>query len=370
MSLRKKLSTGGPKKNIKSNDDTISHPCAICSKACVEEINCSNEGDFSIECDNCKRWIHRKCLDMLSDKEWELLTGQNPSILFKCQPCVEDKAQKNKEIKEIKKDINNELSELREKFTDFQSILQDNNKTLIKELEKTIMPKVESIIDQKINDHLEKTDKIYEDKFKQLEKQLKDNKTVNANNNTQETLEKMMSDVKKTEINLEQRIESELKVYMNKKDDKEKRKNNIIILRLDEHSGNSEEEKIEKDRTEIKKLLNITNPELEAELENVISKKKSLRLGKSKEGAKRPIKLELPDEDMKKDIFKGCRKLKGSAFSHVSIQNDLTKEEQETNYKMRQELRQRKENGEKVCIYNNEIILEKDHPRNKKDNTV
>ena len=73
---------------------------------------------------------------------------------------------------------------------------------------------------------------------------------------------------------------------------------------------------------------------------------------------------------MKKDIFKGCRKLKGSAFSHVSIQNDLTKEEQETNYKMRQELRQRKENGEKVCIYNNEIILEKDHPRNKKDNTV
>ena len=221
-----------------------------------------------------------------------------------------------------------------------------------------------------INDHLDKTDKIYEDKFKQLEKQLKDNKTVNANNNTQETLEKMMSDVKKTEINLEQRIESELKVYMNKKDDKEKRKNNIIILRLDEHSGNSEEEKIEKDRTEIKKLLNITNPELEAELENVISKKKSLRLGKSKEGAKRPIKLELPDEDMKKDIFKGCRKLKGSAFSHVSIQNDLTKEEQETNYKMRQELRQRKENGEKVCIYNNEIILEKDHPRNKKDNTV
>ena len=38
--------------------------------------------------------------------------------------------------------------------------------------------------------------------------------------------------------------------------------------------------KIEKDRTEIKKLLNITNPELEAELENVISKKKIIKVRK------------------------------------------------------------------------------------------
>ena len=136
---------------------------------------------------------------------------------------------------------------------------------------------------------------------------------------------------------------------------------------MDEQTGENEDEISEKDRKEVKKLLEITNPELTAELETIINEKKSLRLGpKRKDATKpRPIKIELPDEEIKKDIFKGCRKLKNSAYKHVSVQNDLTKEEQEKNYKLRQEMKLRKEKGEKVCIYNNEIIQESDHPRNK-----
>ena len=114
-------------------------------------------------------------------------------------------------------------------------------------------------------------------------------------------------------------------------------------------------------------MLSTTNQELEAELETVIAKKKSLRLGKKKDGVKRPIKIELPDEDMKKDIFRGCRRLRDSAYRHVSIKNDLTRDEQERNYKLRQEVRERKERGESVCIYNNEIIKESDHPRHRKN---
>ena len=73
---------------------------------------------------------------------------------------------------------------------------------------------------------------------------------------------------------------------------------------------------------------------------------------------------------MKRDIFRGCKNLKDSDLNHVSIQNDLTREEQEQNFKLRQELKERKQKGEKVCIFNNSIILESDHPRNKAPTSI
>ena len=105
MSQRKtSVPNNNKKKASKTNDNVHSHPCGKCSKACLDEISCSSDGDFSIECDNCMKWFHRKCLDdMLSDKEWESLTGQNPSILFKCTLCVDEKVKSKQEMKEIKK---------------------------------------------------------------------------------------------------------------------------------------------------------------------------------------------------------------------------------------------------------------------------
>ena len=59
---------------------------------------------------------------------------------------------------------------------------------------------------------------------------------------------------------------------------------------------------------------------------------------------------------MKKDILRGCKNLKNSNFKHISVQEDLTREEQEKQYQLRQELRRRIENGEKVRIFRGEII--------------
>ena len=354
----RKTSIKGKPKGNKDNDIEL-HPCGLCSKACLDEFE--NKEDDSINCDNCNKWFHRKCVDILSDSEWELLTGHNPSILFKCRVCVGEKGDRNREIKELKQQMTNFKN-------DFNAMLGENNKKLVLEFEKNFMPRVDEFVKEKFKAYSMELEKKYEDKFKQLENEIKQNKEKvlqNEQKPSQANLEKMIEDVKKSEVEIEKRIENELKVYLNKKEDKENRKNNIIIMRLEENTGDSEEERTNKDRIEIKKLLNVTNPELEAELENAIPKKTSLRLGRKKEGINRPIKLVLPDEEMKIDIFKGCKKLKNSAFNHVSIQNDLTKEEQETNYRMRQELRQRKEKGEKVCIYRNQIILESEHPRNR-----
>ena len=187
---------------------------------------------------------------------------------------------------------------------------------------------------------------------------------IEKQNQHQNRLETMMNEVKDAEINIGNRIQKEVKIYMDNQKEKENKANNIIVLKMEEQAGTTEEEQVENDRKEIKKLFQTTNPELTAEFENVLDKKKTFRLGKKRtETTKpRPIKIELPDEEMKRQIFRGCRNLRQSPFNHVSIQNDLTKEEQELNFRLRQELRQRKEKGEKVCIFNGQIIDEKDRP--------
>ena len=65
---------------------------------------------------------------------------------------------------------------------------------------------------------------------------------------------------------------------------------------------------------------------------------------------------------MKKDVLKKCKNLKNSDYKHISVQEDLTREEQEKQYKLRQELRKRKQEGERVCIYRGEIIPEDQRP--------
>ena len=65
---------------------------------------------------------------------------------------------------------------------------------------------------------------------------------------------------------------------------------------------------------------------------------------------------------MKQQIFRGCRNLKDSDYKNISVQNDLTAEEREANYKLRQELRDRKEKGEEVIIFRGKIIPMSEHP--------
>ena len=204
-----------------------------------------------------------------------------------------------------------------------------------------------------------------EDKINKNVERLIDEKLAKQGQ-AQDKLETMMKEVREVEVNIEDKIQKQVKIYLDNQKEKENKANNIIILRMEEQTGN-EEEQIENDKKEIKKLLQKTNPELTAEIDDVLDKQKTYRLGKRREenARPRPIKIQLPDEDIKKQIFRGCRNLRQSAYNHVSIQNDLTKDEQEKNYRLRQELKQRREKGEQVCIFNGQIIDEKDRPRRK-----
>ena len=290
--------------------------CNECSETCLEDDK------MIINCDLCKNYYHKGCTS-IKNTEWKVLTA-NQNILYSCDNCLEKKGNEATELKEIKEMLQDNLRE---------------TKLFMTTMEEKIYRNVDKLIEEKLG----------------------------KQSQTQDKLENMMKEVKEAEINIEKKIHTEVKIYLDNQKEKENKVNNIMVLRLKEPAGNDEQEQIENDRNEIKKLFHKTNPELTAEIETVLNTKKSFRLGRKRDDAirPRPIKIELPDEEMKKQIFKGCRNLKESEYRLVSIQNDLTKAEQEQNYKLRQELKERRGKGEQVCIYNGQVIEEKDHPRHK-----
>ena len=79
----------------------------------------------------------------------------------------------------------------------------------------------------------------------------------------------------------------------------------------------------------------------------------------------RPVQIVLPNPNSKNGILKNSRNLRDSKYQQISVRPDLTRKQQEIDYKLRQQLRQRKDKKEDVIIYKGEIIQRVDHPNYK-----
>ena len=95
------------------------------------------------------------------------------------------------------------------------------------------------------------------------------------------------------------------------------------------------------------------------------------RLGKKADGNARPRPLLVKcGSSVKSALFSKCkhlRKLDGDKFLNVYLQPDLSRQEQERNKKLRDELRARKANGESDIYIRNGVIEKTKNHRDKKD---
>lgn len=298
-------------------DEIIGNPCFEC-----DEI-CQDKDKDNLNCNQCKSWFHLKCTS-IKTSEWKILS-KNPYIVYVCETCMTRKGKDHSDIQEIKELLKENLKETKESM---------------KKLETDILQKVDKAIEEKL--------------CKQSE--------------TQEKLESMMNEVKGVEVNIETKIRREVQIFMDKHQEKETRKCNLIIHRLKETCESDKEQKIQ-DKENILKIFELTNPEMKAEIqEHFKADKKIIRLGTFDKNNTKPrsIKVILPDEEAKWDILKGCKNLKNSDFEHISVQADLTKEERDRNQALRQELKERIAAGESVCIYKNQIIPKSQRPNTEK----
>ena len=77
----------------------------------------------------------------------------------------------------------------------------------------------------------------------------------------------------------------------------------------------------------------------------------------------RPLNVILNDESFKNQMMKNAKKLRRNAkFNNVFLKNDLTRKQQQLEFDLRQEKKQRTLNGEDVIIFDNKVIPRCQHP--------
>lgn len=118
--------------------------------------------------------------------------------------------------------------------------------------------------------------------------------------------------------------------------DRAERSKNIIIVGIPEQFISSSEERRETDRNETAKIINTIYPDCPKAV-------KVLRLGKYDTKKMRPVKLCFSSQDIAKAILRNKANLN---VDGVRIYSDQTPQQQKFMKKLRDELQQRKENGE------------------------
>lgn len=130
---------------------------------------------------------------------------------------------------------------------------------------------------------------------------------------------------------------------------RERRRNNIMIFGLPEQPSGSLSERQDHD------IQSITNLLRDAGVSDV-TPEQSRRIGRIVEGRPRPLKVKLENQETMHRILRCSKNLRDcSAYKEVFITSDATRMQQEEMKKLRLELRRRRELGEDVVIFNQQI---------------
>ena len=267
--------------------------------------------DKAMQCDLCERWHHCKCISV-TEHAYNFYQN-NDKLPWVCNRCIKEKKEENnlyelitgmvKQNEEEKKEMICMLKELSRKMTKIE-----NDQTIKMQQLSEQMAKIEDKLEEKVNEKL---------KLAENEMMLK--------------------------INLE----------MDEKLERMKRKNNLVIYGMKESINENSEERLKLDLQKVEKLLN--------EIEVTAPKMNLARLGKRLDTEKpRPIKIELENEGEKFKILKKAGKIKEidvEEFKKIIISSDMTIKQRELDKILREELKERRQKGERnIKIKNGRII--------------
>ena len=273
-----------------------------------------NARDQKIECEDCSHFFHQKCTD-LTTAEFNCLTKGNKNIKYHCINCVEDG--EGSKIKNLE-------SRVKKLEIDSESAKQDSSQM--------------------------------QDIIRQLQTQ---NENIQRQN---DAIIKFFDNYKG------EKLENTIKAHVNEitdgKMEIDEKKNCLIVFNMEETEG---ENAIQDDVENVKKLFKVTNPDLDTTTltnEHIFRLKKKTNPDEPKPKKNAPIKVKLPNPKIKMQIISNGKKLKGhEKFGKVGIQLDMTKAEQEKHKALRDELKERREKGEDVMIFDGSVILKNERDK-------
>ena len=197
-------------------------------------------------------------------------------------------------------------------------------------------------------------DKCHDTNHKKLEARVDD---------MSQKLDLILETLKKNNINaetkapawtkVERNIQSNFEEVLTNQMEKEEKKCNLILFGVEEANASDDH------FTAVDVVLHLDDEIKEEDLRPSFCK--VTRLGKRKDGPDekpRPIKIELPDQDIKKRALKNARLLKDYKIKKIGISHDKTKKEIEADRVLRAELRKKREQdteGE-YTIYDKKVM--------------
>ena len=341
-----------------SKKSSVSDNTASDAIATKDQCNICNSsvkaGDKGIMCESCKLWFHVKCVG-INLKLYDLLQLEGAKqIHWFCSQCdskvmeicnITVRCEKiEKELIELKYEINNKA----DKDTVIKSLQEFNNLkvTLHKDVEKD-MNKIKAEVDSE----LQKIHMVVDDLHTELNSVKNINKAVDFNEIVKQQME---DEVRKNAEFTEKIVEDKLKItskaveemsnkfqesksYFEEEQDKEIRRNNIIIYRMPEHLEVSipEERKVLDKRF----VLNLFNNMQAGIIEEDV--RATLRLGRltvqgfadtatgRATANPRPVLVQFTNRMAKNLVMNNLYKLKNleEKFKNLSIAHDMTKQE-------------------------------------------
>lgn len=265
---------------LSSNDDTDIEPwtCENCKKSF------SNPDAKMLECQRCRVHYCIKCLNK-SDEEYKILS-KSDSMWF-CGPC--------KSI--IERNIVTDLK------------IEERCNEIVRDFEMRLAS-IESDLRTKCNES--DVRKIVQDELK-IQNETKSQTAVESNATAPEnTVTEVISEI----------------------NERNSRKNNLVLYGIEEKNSENREERIEHDTEIVREIAKECGIELDS-----YPIGKIVRLGKySKEKNKRPMLVRCETPNLKIDILRNAHKLKGEEqekkFKEITLSHDMTKTEREEERKM------------------------------------
>ena len=159
-----------------------------------------------------------------------------------------------------------------------------------------------------------------------------------------------MSEEQKSFASFKRQATNLAKEVLDEIEQREQRRDNVMIFGLPERVDGSLEERRQCDRGALANLLD------EIDFPMAMIAPDIQRMGRVTSGKVRPMIVKLMDRSLKPKFLRKARNLLNSSLhKQVYIKNDLTRVQQNEHFLLRNELKERRAVGEDVVIYNGQV---------------
>ena len=276
--------------------------CRICKQKVKEKQR-------GLRCDNCEYWFHGSC-EEVSEEEYKYLTLME-DIAWYCKDC-----------KKVCKEALKQNARLKEE----NSYLKRDNDMLKLRLVKL------------------------EEQMRSLQQEMKRGVLSDIKNEIRDFMTDMSAVMKDEIVKI---TKKEIMAEITEREEHQRRLKNLIVYGLEESKRNNGRDREIDDKEMCKELFTKELNVKEAQVVNTV------RLGKraqceadENEGnfKPRPLLVELTQAKHKFELLKRCKQLRNSEefrFRKAIIAPDLTKKEREADHKLRLELKEKQQRGER-----------------------